>query len=118
MRGSSSPLHPSLAPARSLQGSPGSLGKTAQPSVTPEPSTGLFTLAGPADSFTDVTYRHAGTRRSRGEVERAREREREIGEDMEREGEREREGEGARRDRRERERKRERESGEKLRTRE
>lgn len=30
-------------------------------SVTPEPSAGLFTLARPPDSFTDVTYRHTGT---------------------------------------------------------
>lgn len=28
---------------------------------TPEPRAGLFTLAWPPDSFTDVTYRHTGT---------------------------------------------------------
>lgn len=61
LRGSSSPLSPSLAPAWSLQGSPGSWGKTSRLPVTPEPNAGLFTLAWLPDSFTDVTYRHTGT---------------------------------------------------------
>lgn len=48
------------------QGPPGVswfLRKNISAPVTSEPGAGLFTLAGPPDSFTDVTYRHAGTER-------------------------------------------------------
>lgn len=71
LRGSSSPLSLSLAPARSLQGVPGFPRKNILAPITPEPSAGLFTLAWLHDSFTDVTYRHTGTlshRRRRSEA--------------------------------------------------
>lgn len=62
------------------QGPPGVswfLRKNILAPVTSEPGAGLFTLAGPPDSFTDVTYRHAGTEReSEGARERRGEKER------------------------------------------
>lgn len=60
------PLLPLLGPSQKPSGVPGFLRKNISAPITPEPSTGLFTLARLPDSFTDVTYRHTGTLSQRG----------------------------------------------------
>lgn len=58
------PPLPLPGPSKEPPGVPGFLRKNISAPVTPEPSAGLFTLAGLADSFTDVTYRHTGRERA------------------------------------------------------
>lgn len=53
-------------PQPEASGGPGFPRKNISAPITPEPKAGLFTLAWPPDSFTDVTYRHTGTLSQRG----------------------------------------------------
>lgn len=58
------PPQPLPGPSQEPPGVPGFFRKKIPAPITPEPSAGLFTLAGPVDSFTDVTYRHTGRERA------------------------------------------------------
>lgn len=58
LRGSSSPLCPSLAPARSLRGSLGSRGKTSQPPSPLNPALGCLPWPG---CLTALLMLHTGT---------------------------------------------------------
>lgn len=65
------PPRPLPGPSQKPPGVPGFLRKNISAPITPEPSAGLFTLAWPPDSFTDVTYRHTGTLSQRGKGSRS-----------------------------------------------
>lgn len=65
------PPRPLPGPSQKPPGVLGFLRKNISAPITPEPSTGLFTLAWLPDSFTDVTYRHTGTLSQRGRVSRS-----------------------------------------------
>lgn len=73
------PPQPLPGPSQKPPGVPGFPRKNISAPITPEPKAGLFTLAWPPDSFTDVTYRHTGTLSQRGSrsIERRRRRTRE-----------------------------------------
>lgn len=77
LRGSSSPPRPLPGPSQKPPGVPWFLRKNISAPITPEPGAGLFTLAWPPDSFTDVTYRHTGTLSQRGSRNTRREEEEE-----------------------------------------
>lgn len=83
LRGSSSPPRPLPGPSQKPPGVPWFLRKNISAPITPEPGAGLFTLAWPPDSFTDVTYRHTGTLSQRGSRNTRREEEEESGIDEE-----------------------------------
>ena len=70
------PPQPLPGPSQKPPGVPGFPRKNISAPITPEPKAGLFTLAWPPDSFTDVTYRHTGTLSQRGSRSRERRRRR------------------------------------------